>query len=290
MIYQRRLIPAALLLAVSVWQAPAPARAQPAPTPAPAPAANPRADAFWEAARKGDVATVKKLLDEGVDVNTRFRYGATALSYASDRGHLEVARLLLERGADVNVKDSFYGATPLSWASSPAKARKPEHAEIVRLLLQHGARGQDEALMSAVQGNDEPMTRVILEHGGLSADMLSDALEAAEQEKNTTIIEALQSAGAKPRPVVTLTEAQLSRCVGTYGNGTTSITFALTEGKLQGGPAGQSMTLVPRSENTFVIAGAPQVTLVFAFGADKATSVTVTQGGTPTVYPRVEGK
>src|SRR5213592_1321904 len=75
-----------------------------------------KADALSEAARKGDAAAVKTLLDAGVDVNTKYRYNRTALSYAADRGHVAVVKLLLERGADVNVKDTFYGATALTWA------------------------------------------------------------------------------------------------------------------------------------------------------------------------------
>src|SRR6185295_16170399 len=71
-----------------------------------------RTEALADAARKGDAAAVKKLLDEGVDVNTKFRYGTTALSFACDRGHLDVVRLLLDRGADVNIRDTFYNATP----------------------------------------------------------------------------------------------------------------------------------------------------------------------------------
>src|SRR4029453_3650975 len=108
-----------------------------------------KADAFLEATRKGDAAGARKLLDEGVDVNTRFRYDRTALSYACDRGHLEVVKLLLERGADVNVKDTFYNATPLTWAVGPAAPRKPQHAEIVGLLLRSGAKGKDDALVEA---------------------------------------------------------------------------------------------------------------------------------------------
>src|SRR4029453_1134076 len=122
-----------------------------------------QADALAEAARKGDAATVAKLLDAGVDVNTKFRYGATALSYACDHGQLDVVKLLLDRGADVNVKDTFYGATPLTWASSPAMKRKPEHAEIVGLLLKRGATGKGNALLSAVSEGDVAMTKVILE-------------------------------------------------------------------------------------------------------------------------------
>src|SRR5262245_66100182 len=96
-------------------------------------AAQDKAEAFSAAVRNGDAAAVRKLLAEGVDVNTKYRYDRTALSFACDRGHLEVVKLLLESGADVNAKDRFYGATPLAWASSPAMARKPPHAEIVEI-------------------------------------------------------------------------------------------------------------------------------------------------------------
>ncbi len=144
--------------------------------PAPAPAA---ADALWEAARKGDAAAVATLLEQGVDVNTPFRYGATALSYACDRGHLDVVRVLLKRGANPNVADTFYKATPLDWASSPAQTRKPEHAAIVGLLLAHGAQGADRALMAATGEGDVPMVAAILAHGPLPAETLADALETA---------------------------------------------------------------------------------------------------------------
>ena len=60
-----------------------------------------KAEQFQDAARKGDAATVNKLLDEGVDVNTKFRYNATALFYACDHGHLEVVKVLLDHGADM---------------------------------------------------------------------------------------------------------------------------------------------------------------------------------------------
>ena len=49
-------------------------------------------DQLWEAARKGDAASVRALLDKGADVNARFRYGATALSYAADKGHTQEKR------------------------------------------------------------------------------------------------------------------------------------------------------------------------------------------------------
>ena len=73
-------------------------------------------DQMWEAVRKGDAAAVRALLDKGADVNARFRYGSTALFKAAERGHVEIVKLLLARGADVSVKDTFYGATAMTWA------------------------------------------------------------------------------------------------------------------------------------------------------------------------------
>jgi ankyrin repeat protein len=62
-----------------------------------------KAEPLQDAARKGDAATVRKLIDESVDVNTKFCYNATALFCACDHGHVEVVKALLEKGADVAV-------------------------------------------------------------------------------------------------------------------------------------------------------------------------------------------
>lgn len=162
MIDTRRIVVSATLVLLSA----AVAAAQPAPP------ASDKADALSEAARKGDAAAVRKLLDEGVDVNTKFRYNRMALSFAADRGHVDVVKLLLDRGADVNAKDTFYKATALTWAVSPAMDRKPQHTEIVRLLLLHEC---------------------------IPAEDLTAALEAATRAKLTDVVRLLENAGAKPR-------------------------------------------------------------------------------------------
>src|SRR5262245_42124717 len=113
-------------------------------------AATSKEEALWEAARQGDVAAVRKLLDEGVPVDAKSRYGATALSFASHKGQLEVVKLLLERGADPDVKDRFYGSTPLSWAAESGSL------EIARLLVDRGARDLEAALELAVAKKDAP--------------------------------------------------------------------------------------------------------------------------------------
>jgi hypothetical protein len=249
-----------------------------------------RAEALADAARKGDAAAVKKLLDEGVDVNTKFRYGTTALSFACDRGHLDVVKLLLDRGADVNVRDTFYMATPLTWAVSPQMGRKPQHPEIVRLLLAKGAQGKGQALMGAISVPDLAMTKVILESGGLQPDTLSDALEAATRGKQQEIVALLEAAGAKPRVEFKIDEAQLARYAGTYrGPGDVDLVLTVAGGRLIGSAApGQRLTFVARSATTFGIAEAPNATLTIRLEGDKVTSV-----GFPTnavTWTRVEGK
>jgi hypothetical protein len=253
-----------------------------------------KADALAEAARRGDVAAVKRWLDEGVDVNTKFRYGVTALSYAADRGYVEVVKLLLDRGAEVNVKDTFYNATPLTWAVNPAKSRTPQHAEVVRLLLQHGAEGKDEALIRSVQAGDAATTGVILDFGGLSADTLSNALEGARAAKRGEIVALLEKAGAKPIVEFNMSETELARFAGTYRSSSgAEIVIVVANGRLRGGPAGQGIPFAARSATTFSAIGIPPVGIpnpVLAFRVEDGKVVGFTLGQPPnaTTYNRVE--
>jgi hypothetical protein len=250
-----------------------------------------RAEALSEAARKGDAAAVKTLLDEGVDVNTKYRYDRTALSFACDRGNVEVVKLLLDRGADVNAKDTFYGATALTWATSPAMGRKPQHAEIVGLLLKHGAQGQDDALISAVSEHDAATTRVILDHGGLSPDTLGDALESAKKNNHGDIVALLEKAGAKPPVEFAIEPAALARYAGTYrATSGTELVFTVVDGHLTGGSAGQRFTLVARDATRFAAAGMPGFALTFQLEQERVTSLAIGKGDHPTIFTRVEGK
>jgi hypothetical protein len=248
-----------------------------------------KAEALAEAARKGDAMVVKKLLDEGVDVNTKFRYGATALAFACDRGHLDVVKLLLDHGADVNVRDTFYHATPLTWAVSPNMGRKPQHAEIVGLLLKRGAQGQADALQSAVSGNDVPLVKVILDHDGLSSSALSDALESATNNKRDTLVALLEQAGAKPRVEFKIDQAQLARYAGTYrGPGDMDLVLTVADGRLTADVPGRRLTFVARDATTFGVVEAPGATLTFHLEGDRVTSIGFP--GNATTWTRVEGK
>lgn len=85
------------------------------------------------AAQYGHTAVTHLLLDRGADVNAKGKGGQTALMAAARYGHTATVKILLQRGADVNTR-SKDGATALSLA------RHERHTEIVRLLKDVGAR------------------------------------------------------------------------------------------------------------------------------------------------------
>src|SRR5437899_12095204 len=68
------------------------------------------------AARQGDLAAAKRLLEGGAAVNSRNRLGVTPLLIALKNGNGDMARLAVERGASVNLAN-LSRVTPLLAAS-----------------------------------------------------------------------------------------------------------------------------------------------------------------------------
>jgi hypothetical protein len=255
------------------------------------PAATPSASAqnqneeLFDAARKGDAAKVKALLDRGVDVDTKFRYGATALSYASDKGHLEVVKLLLERKASVNVKDTFYGATPIIWAAEKG------HAKIVEALLASGAEGREDVLQIGAAGGQLELVKVVLAAGKLNAEAMSAALSAATRGKHTEIAELLTKAGAVPPPAADFqVDAEtLKTYAGTYKPATGGdFTVALKDGKLVAGPASQPLTLGAFDKTRFRPLEFEGVTITFNVENNVVTGFTLKQGTNTQVFKKVQ--
>ncbi len=88
-----------------------------------------RISPLHDAARRGDVAEAKKLLDAGADLTGRDEHlRSTPLGWAAKFGQLEMVEFLLERGAPRRLPDDPAWATPLAWAI------KRGHDDIARLL------------------------------------------------------------------------------------------------------------------------------------------------------------
>jgi len=90
------------------------------------------------AARDGDVATIRRLLREGVDgkpvrVDAANAIGQTPLHFAAMWGHAHAVLALLDAGCNVNIENDD-GQTPLYFA-----VRKGQ-VEVIRVLLNRGAK------------------------------------------------------------------------------------------------------------------------------------------------------
>ncbi len=85
-----------------------------------------------DAASKGDVASVRKLLAQGANVRARDASGRTALLAATYDNRLEVARILIAAGADVNAQDDIKNSAYLL-----AGARG--YLDILKLTIAAGA-------------------------------------------------------------------------------------------------------------------------------------------------------
>jgi hypothetical protein len=96
---------------------------------------------LFDAAARGDVAAVEKLLGEGVEVDQRGRNAETPLIAAALAGETATAESLIVRGADVMARNKG-GLTPLHAAAYSGSA------EVARLLLDHGADLEDRANVS----------------------------------------------------------------------------------------------------------------------------------------------
>src|SRR5215470_5283086 len=239
-------------------------------------------DQLFEAVRKGDPASVTALLDKGADVNAKFRYGMTALFKASERGHLEVVKILLAHGADVKVKDTFYGATAMTWAL------QNDHTDVVNALLDKDPSTVDDVLMAGASGGKTELIKIALARGGLSKELLTRALAIAMSDKDTAAAaDALKAGGAVPPPEI---KAEIIQSyVGKYKSESgMEITMSFANNILTGAITGQrTYRLYAIDEVTFTPFFANDVFAKFKVADGKVTGMTLTQGKTVTELARV---
>ena len=165
-----------------------------------------RAIALHWATSAGHLAMVRKLLDDGADVNdANGTLKLTPLRNAAAAGDEPLVKLLLSRGAEVNARD-MTGFTPLFLASGAG------HGAVVRLLVESGAdanasREDDfSPLHAAARGGHQDVVRLLLDAG---ADLRSRTkggrtpLDDAASEGHSDVVSLVTrwaTASGAPRP------------------------------------------------------------------------------------------
>ena len=250
----------------------------------------PLAEELWAATRAGDVARVTAALDKGADVNAKTRYGATALSYAADRGNLELVKLLIARGANVNAQDTFYQMRAIDMAMMN------NHPAVVTLLLERGSQGAPAVLAQAVQRGSVPIVAAALASSELTRSQVSNALAGAKKANNPEILalieKKLAAMPAAPPPAgVTVDRATLQSYVGSYRNedAGVAISFALNGDQLTFvPPAGTgAMTLSAISPTSFRVVEREGLVINFEGRGGMIERAVAVLNNTPQVWTRV---
>jgi hypothetical protein len=243
--------------------------------------ADDKADELLAAARRGDAKAVESLLDAGVDANSKTAYGATALHFAADKGNVEVVKVLLKHKADPNAADTFYLATPLTWA------QMRDRTEVIGELLAAGAKGGEGLLRPSAAAGKVDLVKVILAHSKPSPAQLTSALKAAT---NKEVIELLKKAGAK-EPEKTPGEVAdvLRPYTGTFRHPESGeLKVEIDSGSLAVSSGTQRLfTLVRTKDDAFKVEGS-ESTLTFTRADGKVTGFTFKAGSTELKFTRGE--
>jgi hypothetical protein len=178
-----------------------------------APGKNDKGTALHEAVKiRGNINTVKFLLQVGADVNRKSSYEFTPLMIACSRGEAEseIIDLLMKNGADINAR-SFHGETALKIASRRNKGVWAEKygvkgTAIEKMLLDYGAdvnlRDKEgaTALMAAAEARNAELVRLLLANGADAGIRNNHGKTAYMLTSDSTIREILIKHGANPPP------------------------------------------------------------------------------------------
>jgi ankyrin repeat protein len=136
------------------------------------------------AARQGDVASGKLLVDHGANVNDAAPSGTSVLLVAAHSGHAEFAKFLLDKGADPNAMSAGYA--PLHIATQRGDL------ELVNALLAHGANP------NAILLQGSPARRVSADVTIMQTGVGATPLWLAASLGRADIMKALAAKGANP--------------------------------------------------------------------------------------------
>jgi ankyrin repeat protein len=166
------------------------------------------------AAREGDLASAKLLVDAGADINQTTEYGWTPLLTATNNRHYAFGRFLLERGADPN-RANKGGWTPLYLATDnrnieggdyPVPKPDMDHLEYIKLLLGHGADPNGRV-------RDNTLTRTIFTMQWFYEDGCTPFVRAA-QSSDSELMQLLLDWGADPFTATAYGDTALTASAG----------------------------------------------------------------------------
>jgi ankyrin repeat protein len=166
------------------------------------------------AARQGDLATARLLLDAGAKIDQTTQYGWTALLAATQNRNYILASYLLDRGADPNIANKG-GWTPLYLATDnrnieggdyPARTPDMDHLEFIKKLLERGANVNARA-------KDSTETRTIFTMQWLYEDGATPFLRAS-QSGDLELMKLLLAHGADPKIPTANNDTALSVAAG----------------------------------------------------------------------------
>jgi hypothetical protein len=221
------------------------------------------------AARKGDLASVKALIEKGAALETKTSYGQTPLYLAAMNGHQDVVEFLLDKGANTDVRDTFYKAPMLLFVL------QRKHYGVAKAMIAKGSGNLDENL--AAVGSNADLVQAVLEKGKPSQSALDKAYEAALDRKQTAISEILKKAGAQePSPPMQVDAKVLDSYAGVYKTDRLlDIKVFTKDGKLYLQAPGQpELAMKAKSPTVFEF---PPARMEVEF--DSAASFTLKQGG-----------
>jgi ankyrin repeat protein len=154
---------------------------------------------YAAAAEDANPAITKKLLAAGADPNAAILSGETPLMQAARIGNVETVRALLGAGADPNVQEKNGSQNALMWAAAE------RHPAVTKALVEHKAdvnahtKNGATALMFAARGDAES-ARILLDGGARPDDAIPDwggtALIIASTMGKTDIVKVLLDKGA----------------------------------------------------------------------------------------------
>jgi hypothetical protein len=231
------------------------------------------------ASRRGDLATVRQLVEKGAAIETKTEYGQTPLYLAAMNGHEDVVRFLLEKGANPDVTDTFYKMPMLVFILSRS------HYGIAKLLLQKWTSAPDLILPQLLQTGNADLVGTLLDNSKPSQAAIDSAYENALQLKQTELAAMLKKAGAhEPSPASKVDPKVLESYAGTYKSAgiPLDIKAFVKDGVLYMQATGQGeFALRAKSPTVFEFAPA-QIVVEF----DSASSFTLKQGGGSYVFKK----